>query len=48
MNDDSLMKSDWCIPIGHGEERIKVNGKKAHSTQKPDELFYRIINYCNL
>ncbi|MDR1847990.1 MAG: site-specific DNA-methyltransferase [Bacteroidales bacterium] len=43
MNDDLQMRSDWWIPICQGEERIKVNGQKAHSTQKPAELLYRII-----
>lgn len=43
MNDDSQMRSDWLIPICQGKERIKVNGQKAHSTQKPAELLYRII-----
>jgi len=43
MNDDLQMRSDWYIPICQGEERIKVNGQKAHSTQKPAELLYRII-----
>lgn len=37
------MRSDWYIPIRNGDERIKHNGKKAHSTQKPEELLYRII-----
>lgn len=43
MNDDLQMRSDWLIPICLGSERIKVNGEKAHSTQKPEELLYRII-----
>jgi site-specific DNA-methyltransferase (adenine-specific)/modification methylase len=43
MNDDLQMRSDWLIPICLGSERIKVNGQKAHSTQKPEELLYRII-----
>lgn len=43
MNDDLQMRSDWLIPICQGEERIKVNGQKAHSTQKPAELLFRII-----
>lgn len=43
MNDDLQMRSDWLIPICQGEERIKVNGQKAHSTQKPEELLYRVI-----
>ncbi|GAB4433921.1 MAG: site-specific DNA-methyltransferase [bacterium] len=43
MNDDLQMRSDWLIPICQGEERIKINGQKAHSTQKPAELLYRVI-----
>lgn len=42
-NDDLQMRSDWIIPICQGGERVKLNGKKAHSTQKPEELVYRII-----
>ena len=42
-NDDKQMRSDWYIPICLGNERIKINGEKAHSTQKPEELLYRII-----
>ena len=43
MNDDLQMRSDWWIPICQGTERIKINGQKAHSTQKPAELLFRII-----
>lgn len=42
-NDDKQMRSDWYIPICNGGERIKVNGEKAHSTQKPEALLYRVI-----
>lgn len=42
-NDDKQMRSDWYIPICSGAERIKVDGKKAHSTQKPEELLQRVI-----
>lgn len=42
-NDDKQMRSDWEIPICSGNERIKVNGEKAHSTQKPIELLKRVI-----
>ncbi|MBA1334554.1 MAG: Type II restriction adenine-specific methylase [Firmicutes bacterium] len=42
-NEDKQMRSDWDIPICIGNERIKINGKKAHSTQKPEELLYRVI-----
>ncbi len=43
LNDDLQMRSDWEIPICSGKERIKVNGEKAHSTQKPEALLYRVI-----
>lgn len=42
-NDDLQMRSDWLIPLCKGPERIKDKGRKAHSTQKPEELLYRII-----
>ncbi len=42
-NDDLQMRSDWYIPICSGKERVKHNGEKAHSTQKPAELLLRII-----
>jgi modification methylase len=43
LNDDLQMRSDWLLPICSGEERIKENGKKAHSTQKPEAILYRVI-----
>ena len=43
LNDDLQMRSDWYLPIATGKQRIKVNGKKAHSTQKPEGLLYRVI-----
>ena len=43
LNDDLQMRSDWLLPICSGPERIKVDGKKAHSTQKPEALLYRVI-----
>lgn len=42
-NDDKQMRSDWYIPICNGGKRIKINGEKAHSTQKPEALLFRII-----
>ncbi len=42
-NDDLQMRSDWWIPICSGKERLKVDGKKVHSTQKPEELLFRVI-----
>ncbi len=44
INDDLQMRSDWFLPICTGAERIKINGKKAHSTQKPLALLYRILH----
>jgi len=43
LNDDLQMRSDWHIPICIGEEREMINGKKAHSTQKPEALLRRVI-----
>ncbi len=43
LNGDLQMRSDWRIPICSGVERIKKEGRKAHSTQKPLALLYRII-----
>lgn len=43
INDDLQMRSDWVLPICSGPERIKENGKKAHSTQKPEALIYRVL-----
>jgi modification methylase len=43
LNDDKQMRSDWTLPICTGEERIKKEGRKAHPTQKPEGLLYRII-----
>ena len=42
-NDDLQMRSDWILPICNGKERLKKNGKKIHSTQKPEALLHRII-----
>jgi modification methylase len=43
LNDGKQMRSDWVLPICTGSERLKINGKKAHSTQKPLALLYRVI-----
>jgi modification methylase len=43
-NDDVQMRSDWLIPICSGAERLKDDtGRKAHPTQKPEALLYRIL-----
>ena len=43
LNDDLQMRSDWTFPICNGKERLKKNGKKVHSAQKPEALLHRII-----
>jgi site-specific DNA-methyltransferase (adenine-specific) len=43
LNDDLQMRSDWHIPLCSGKERLKTNGQKVHSTQKPEALLYRVI-----
>ena len=42
-NDDLQMRSTWNFPICGGKERLKINGVKLHSTQKPEALLHRII-----
>jgi modification methylase len=42
-NGDVQMRSDWTIPICSGGERLKINGEKAHTTQKPEALLHRVI-----
>jgi site-specific DNA-methyltransferase (adenine-specific) len=42
-NEGLQMRSDWYLPICSGGERLRVNGTKAHSTQKPEALLYRIL-----
>jgi modification methylase len=43
LNDELQMRSDWVIPICNGAERLKENGQKAHPTQKPEALLYRVL-----
>ncbi len=44
LNDDLQMRSDWLLPICTGGERLKdAEGRKAHPTQKPEALLYRVI-----
>jgi modification methylase len=46
LNEDLQMRSDWVLPICTGAERVKVDGVKAHPTQKPEALLYRILLAC--
>ena len=44
LNGDKQDKSVWDIGICIGSERLKdEEGKKSHSTQKPEKLLYKII-----
>ncbi|WLP85888.1 DNA-methyltransferase [Mycoplasma seminis] len=44
LNNNKQEKSVWNISICNGNERLKdQNGKKIHSTQKPEELLYKIL-----
>ncbi len=42
-NDGKQMRSDWTLPLCTGDERLTVNGNKAHTTQKPQALLERVI-----
>jgi modification methylase len=47
LNDDLQMRSDWVMPICAGSERVKgEDGTKAHPTQKPEALLYRVMLAC--
>ena len=44
LNDELQMRSDWVLPICNGAERLKdAGGHKAHPTQKPESLLYRVL-----
>lgn len=45
LNEEKQMRSDWwLLPLATRAERLKdEDGNKAHSTQKPEALLYRVI-----
>ena len=45
LNQGKQMRSDWwLLPLTSGAERLRdAEGRKAHSTQKPEALLYRVI-----
>lgn len=43
LNEDLQMRSDWLIPVCGGAERLRNDGRKAHSTQKPEALLHRVL-----
>ena len=47
LNEDLQMRSDWVLPICTGAERLRIDGVKAHPTQKPEALLYRVLLACS-
>jgi site-specific DNA-methyltransferase (adenine-specific) len=45
LNEEKQMRSDWwLLPLTGGPERLRdEQGEKAHSTQKPEALLYRVL-----
>ncbi|OUI88530.1 modification methylase [Acetobacter sp. DmW_043] len=44
LNDDVQMRSDWCLPLCTGNERLRnEHGLKLHPTQKPESLLHRVL-----
>ena len=43
LNEELQMRSDWELPICGGAERLRSEGKKAHPTQKPEALLFRVL-----
>jgi len=44
LNEGTQMRSDWTLPLCTGHERLKDDeGNKAHPTQKPESLLYRVL-----
>jgi hypothetical protein len=43
LNDDLQMRSDWLLPLCTGKERLRTEGARLHSTQKPEALLYRVL-----
>src|SRR4051794_996908 len=47
LSDELQMRSDWLLPICSGGERVKGDGgAKAHPTQNPESLLYRVLLAC--
>jgi DNA modification methylase len=42
-NSGLQMRSDWRLSLCTGKERLKINGEKAHPTQKPEALLERVV-----
>ncbi|WP_040849870.1 DNA-methyltransferase, partial [Nitrospirillum viridazoti] len=45
LNEELQMRSDWLFPLCTGSERLRdADGNKAHPTQKPEALLYRVLS----
>ncbi len=42
-NGGKQLRSDWVMPLCTGSERLRVGGRKVHSTQKPEALLERVL-----
>ncbi len=42
-NGGKQLRSDWTLPLCSRSERLKSNGRKLHSTQKPEALLERVL-----
>jgi len=42
-NSGKQLRSDWYLPICTGAERLRMDGRKLHPTQKPESLLRRIL-----
>jgi len=46
-NGGKQLRSDWYLPLCTGSERLRENGHKLHSTQKPEALLERVITIAS-
>ncbi|OJX48185.1 MAG: hypothetical protein BGO78_13005 [Chloroflexi bacterium 44-23] len=46
LNEGLQMRSDWYFATCRGKERLRKDGARLHSTQKPLALMYRILVAC--
>lgn len=46
LNEGLQMRSDWYLTTCRGKERLREDGSRVHSTQKPLALIYRILIAC--
>ena len=42
-NGSKQLRSDWTLPLCTGSERLRLHGRRLHSTQKPEALLERVL-----